>query len=289
MADYYETLGVSKNASEKELKTAFRKLAAKHHPDAGGDAEKFKEINEAYNTLKDPQKRQMYDQFGSTDSHQAQQNPFGQRNFNFNGNPQDFQSIFGDFFGHEFSQGFGQPRRRQNRNIRIGYTINLQDVFNGVGNTITYQLPSGRQEVIDVRIPAGVKDGDSVRVQGYGDNSIKDLPRGDLIIKVKVNQLPNWRREGDNIYTMKELDVFDLLIGTKIPLNTPDNKNITINIPAGTNSGTTLSVTGYGTPNVNTSRRGNLYVTVKGITPKLEQNEIEEIRKIKDGINLRTK
>src|SRR5210317_489085 len=259
MADYYDTLGVSRNASDKDLKTAFRKLAAKHHPDAGGDAEKFKEINEAYNTLKDPQKRQMYDQFGSTDSHQAQQNPFG------------------------------QPRRRQNRNIRIGYTINLQDVFNGVGNTITYQLPSGRQEVIDVRIPAGVKDGDSVRVQGYGDNSIKDLPRGDLIIKVKVNQLPNWRREGDNIYTMKELDVFDLLIGTKIPLNTPDNKNITINIPAGTNSGTTLSVTGYGTPNVNTSRRGNLYVTVKGITPKLEQNEIEEIRKIKDGINLRTK
>ena len=285
MADYYNTLGVSKNASEKELKTAFRKLAAKHHPDAGGDAEKFKEINEAYNTLKDPQKRQMYDQYGTADPQQMGGNPFGNGNFSFTGSPEDLQDIFGTFFG----QGFGQPRRRQNRNISISYTIDFKDVFNGIGNTISYALPSGKQEIIDVRIPAGVKNGDSVRVQGYGDDSIKGMPRGDLIIKVKVRGLSNWRREGDDVYTMKELDVFDLLLGTKIPLDTPDNKHITINIPAGTNPGTTLSVTGYGTPNVNTSRRGNLYVTVKGITPKLQQNELEEIRKVKDGINLRTK
>jgi curved DNA-binding protein len=285
MADYYETLGVSKNASEKDLKTAFRKLAAKHHPDAGGDAEKFKEINEAYNTLKDPQKRQMYDQYGTADPQQMGSNPFGDGNFSFTGSPEDLQDIFGTFFG----QGFGQPRRRQNRSISINYTIEFKDVFNGVGNTISYKLPSGKQEVIDVRIPAGVKNGDSVRVQGYGDDSIKGMPRGDLIIKVRVRGLANWRREGDDVYTMKELDIFDLLLGTKIPLNTPDNKHITINIPAGTNAGTTLSVTGYGTPNVNTSRRGNLYVTVKGITPKLEQNELEEIRKVKNGIDLRTK
>jgi len=285
MADYYDTLGVSRNASEKDLKTAFRKLAAKHHPDAGGDAEKFKEINEAYNTLKDPQKRQMYDQYGTADPQQMGGNPFGNGNFSFTGSPEDLQDIFGTFFG----QGFGQPRRRQNRNISINYTIEFKDVFNGVGNTISYKLPSGKQEVIDVRIPAGVKNGDSVRVQGYGDDSIQGMSRGDLIIKIRVNGLKNWRREGDDVYTMKELDVFDLLLGTKIPLDTPDNKHITINIPAGTNPGTTLSVTGYGTPNVNTSRRGNLYVTVKGITPKLEQNELEEIRKVKDGINLRTK
>jgi curved DNA-binding protein len=285
MANYYETLGVSKNASEKDLKTAFRKLAAKHHPDAGGDAEKFKEINEAYNTLKDPQKRQMYDQYGTADPQQMGSNPFGDGNFSFTGSPEDLQDIFGTFFG----QGFGQPRRRQNRSISINYTIEFKDVFNGVGNTISYKLPSGKQEVIDVRIPAGVKNGDSVRVQGYGDDSIKGMPRGDLIIKVRVRGLANWRREGDDVYTMKELNIFDLLLGTKIPLDTPDNKHITINIPAGTNPGTTLSVTGYGTPNVNTSRRGNLYVTVKGITPKLEQNELEEIRKVKNGIDLRTK
>ena len=179
MADYYETLGVSRNASEKDLKTAFRKLAAKHHPDAGGDAEKFKEINEAYNTLKDPQKRQMYDQYGTADPQQMGGNPFG--NFEFEG---DINDLFGTFFG----QGFGQPRRRQNRNISLSYTIDFRDVFNGVGNTISYKLPSGKQEVIDVRIPAGVKNGDSVRVQGYGDDSIQGIPRGDLIIKVRVRK-----------------------------------------------------------------------------------------------------
>lgn len=280
MADYYETLGVSRNASEKDLKTAFRKLAAKHHPDAGGDAEKFKEINEAYNTLKDPQKRQMYDQYGTADPQQMGGNPFG--NFEFEG---DINDLFGTFFG----QGFGQPRRRQNRNISLSYTIDFRDVFNGVGNTISYKLPSGKQEVIDVRIPAGVKNGDSVRVQGYGDDSIQGIPRGDLIIKVRVNGLRDWRREGDNIYTVRQLDVFDLLLGSKVPIETPDGKKITINIPAGTNPDTTLSVSGYGVPNVNTSRKGNLFVTIKGKTPKLDDNDIEAIRKIKDGIDIRTK
>jgi curved DNA-binding protein len=289
MADHYATLGVSKNASEKELKTAFRKLAAKHHPDAGGDENKFKEINEAYNTLKDPKKRQMYDQFGTADPQQAQQNPFSTGNFNFTGNPQDFQDIFGSFFVNGMDTPFGQPRRRQNRNISISYSIDFKDVFHGVGNTITYKLPSGKQEVIDVRIPEGVKNGDSVRVQGYGDDSIQGMPRGDLIIKIKVKGLANWRREGDDVYTTEELSVFELILGTQIKLHTPDNRHISINIPAGTNPDTTLSVNGYGTPNVNTGKRGNLYITVKGTTPKLDKNELEEIRKVKNGIDLRTK
>src|SRR5210317_484771 len=285
MADYYDKLGISRNASASEIKQAYRRKAKDLHPDKGGDPKTFQEINEAYDTLKDPNKKQMYDQYGTSDPQQMGGNPFGNSHFSFTGDPQDIQDIFGSFFG----QGFAQPRRRQNRNISIGYTIDFKDVFNGVGTTLSYQLPSGKREILDVRIPAGVKDGDSVRVQGYGDDSIKGMPRGDLIIKVRVRGLANWRREGDDVYTMKELNIFDLLLGTKIPLDTPDNKHITINIPAGTNAGTTLSVTGYGTPNVNTSRRGNLYVTVKGITPKLEQNELEEIRKVKNGIDLRTK
>jgi len=285
MADYYDTLGVSRNASDKDLKTAFRKLAAKHHPDAGGDAEKFKEINEAYNTLKDPQKRQMYDQYGTADPQQMGGNPFNGGNFSFTGDPEDLQDIFGTFFG----QGFGQPRRRQNRNISINYTIEFKDVFNGVGNTISYKLPSGKQEIIDVRIPAGVKNGDSVRVQGYGDNSIQGMPRGDLIIKIRVNGLKDWRRDGNNIYTFKDINLFDLILGTKLSIVTPDNKSLNVDVPAGTNPGTTLSVNGYGVPDVNTSRKGNLYVTIKGVTPKLETKEIERIREIKDEINLRTK
>ena len=285
MADYYDKLGISRNASASEIKQAFRRKAKDLHPDKGGDPKKFQEVNEAYDTLKDPQKKQMYDQYGTSDPQQMGGNPFGNTHFSFTGDPQDIQDIFGSFFG----QGFAQPRRRQNRNISIGYTIDFKDVFNGIGTTLSYQLPSGKREILDVRIPAGVKDGDSVRVQGYGDDSYAGLPRGDLMIKIRVKNLAGWKRDGSDIYTNIDVDLLDLILGCKIPLQTPDNKQITITVAPGTNPGTTLSVTGYGVPNVNTSRRGNLYVTVKGKTPKLQQQELEGIRKIKDGINLRTK
>ena len=279
MADYYKTLGVTKNASDKELKTAFRKLAAKHHPDAGGDAEKFKEINEAYATLKDPKKRQNYDQFGTAEPQQSQQNPFTYSNFNFNGNPAEFTDIFGSFF----AEGFGQPKRRQNKNISIKYTIEFENIFNGVGNTITYQLPSGKQEVIDVRIPAGVKNGDSVRVQGYGDNSIQGLPRGDLIIKIKVKNIPGWSRDGDNLYNTQKVSIFDLMTGTTINITTPENKNFALSIPKNTNPDTTFSINGHGVPNVNNNRRGNIYIKIKAHMPKLTDEQLERIKEIKNG------
>ena len=285
MADYYDKLGISRNASASEIKQAYRRKAKDLHPDKGGDPKTFQEINEAYDTLKDPKKKQMYDQYGTSDPQQMGGNPFGNTHFSFTGDPQDIQDIFGSFFG----QGFAQPRRRQNRNISIGYTIDFKDVFNGIGTTLSYQLPSGKREILDVRIPAGVKDGDSVRVQGYGDDSYSGLPRGDLMIKIRVKNLAGWKRDGSDIYTNIDVDLLDLILGCKIPLQTPDNKQITITVAPGTNPGTTLSVTGYGVPNVNTSRRGNLYVTIKGKTPKLQQQELEGIRKIKDGINLRTK
>lgn len=285
MADYYDKLGISRNASASEIKQAYRRKAKDMHPDKGGDPKTFQEINEAYDTLKDPKKKQMYDQYGTSDPQQMGGNPFGNSHFSFTGDPQDIQDIFGSFFG----QGFAQPRRRHNRNISIGYTVDFKDVFYGIGTTLSYQLPSGKREIIDVRIPAGVKDGDSVRVQGYGDDSINGLPRGDLIIKIRVKNLAGWKRDGSDIYTNIDVDLLDLILGCKIPLQTPDNKQITITVAPGTNPGTTLSVTGYGVPNVNTSRRGNLYATLKGKTPKLQQQELEGIRKIKDGINLRTK
>jgi len=285
MADYYDKLGISRNASASEIKQAYRRKAKDLHPDKGGDPKTFQEINEAYDTLKDPKKKQMYDQYGTSDPQQMGGNPFGNTHFSFTGDPQDIQDIFGSFFG----QGFAQPRRRQNRNISIGYTIDFKDVFNGIGTTLSYQLPSGKREILDVRIPAGVKDGDSVRVQGYGDDSYAGLPRGDLMIKIRVKNLAGWKRDGSDIYTNIDVDLLDLILGCKIPVQTPDNKQITITVAPGTNPGTTLSVTGYGVPNVNTSRRGNLYVTIKGKTPKLQQQELEGIRKIKDGINLRTK
>ena len=279
MADYYDILGVSRDASAKDLKTAFRKLAAKHHPDAGGDAEKFKEINEAYNTLKDPQKKQMYDQYGTADPHQMGGNPFG--NFHFEG---DMQDLFSTMFG----QGFGRRTQFRNKDIRIGYRISLIDVYTGTGATISYKLPSGKTEIVDVKIPAGVKNNDQVRIEGYGDNSIPNAPRGNLIIQLAINNPAGWRRDGDNIYTERTVDVFDLMLGKKITITTPEQKNISLNIPAGTNNGVTMSITGHGLPQVNTNRRGNLYVKINAITPKLTKDELTKIQEIKNGIDLRT-
>ena len=280
MANYYETLGVSKNASEKDLKTAFRRLAAKHHPDAGGDAEKFKEINEAYNTLKNPQKRQMYDQYGTADPQQMGGNPFG--DFEFQG---DMNDIFSTFFG----QGFGQQRRKmRNKDIRLGYKISFLDVYNGVGATVSYKLPSGKTEVIDVKIPPGMKHGDHVQFQGYGDDSIKELPRGNLIVQLSIPTPVGFKRDGENLYTELKVDIFDLILGKNIPIKTPEHKAIMLNIPPGTNNGVTMNVTGHGVPYVNTNRRGNLYVTIKAITPKLTKEELDKIQEIKNGIDLRS-
>lgn len=281
MTNYYETLGVHRQASEKELKSAFRKLAAKHHPDAGGDAEKFKEINEAYNTLKDPQKRQMYDQYGTADPQQMGGNPFG--GFEFNG---DMNDIFGTFFG----QGFRQPRRQmRNKDIRLGYNLPFDSVYTGTAATISYKLPSGRSEIIDVKIPAGMKSGDNVQFQGYGDDSMPNFPRGNLIVKLNIPTPNGWKRDGEHLYTEIKVDIFDLLLGKNYNLTTPENKNIMLTIPAGTNNDVTMNITGHGLPIVNTNKRGNLYVKIKAHTPSLNAKEMDTIREIKNGIDLRTK
>ena len=281
MADYYNTLGVPKSASDKEIKQAFRKKAMEYHPDKGGDPDKFKAINEAYNTLKDPQKKQMYDQYGTADPQQMGGNPFG--GFEFNG---DMNDIFSTFFG----QGFNQRRRpMRNKDIRLGYKLSFLDVYTGTGATISYKLPSGKTEIIDVKIPAGMKHGDHVQFQGYGDDSIKELPRGNLIVQLSIPNPHGFKRDGENLYTELQVDIFDLLLGKNIPIKTPEHKAIMLNIPPGTNNGVTMNVTGHGVPQVNTNRRGNLYVTLKAITPKLTTEELNKIKEIKDGIDLRTK
>lgn len=282
MADYYDILGVARNASADEIKKAFKKKAMQYHPDKGGDDAKFKEVNEAYQSLSDPQKRQMYDQFGTIDPQQAQ----AQQHSNFS---QSFGGAdFGDVFAQMFGQGFQQRRPMRNKDIRIGYRISFSDVYTGVGATVSYKLPSGKSEVIDVKIPAGMKNGDHVQFQGYGDDSIPNVQRGNLIVQLSIPTPLGWRRDGDNLYTEVQVDIFDLILGKSIPITTPENKTIMLNIPPGTNNGVTMNVTGHGLPHVNTSRRGNLYVNIKGITPKLTNEELTKIQEIKNGINLRT-
>ena len=254
--DYYELLGVSRSASEKELKSAFKKKAMQYKPDKGGDSEKFKQVNEAYQILSDTQKRQMYDQFGTADPQNINQ----PNQFHFNaGNMGDiFSQMFNDTNNFGFS--FTQPRRQQkNKDIRLHYTLNLKEVYTGTGATISFKLPNGRNEVIDV-------------------------PRGDLIVTIKVTMPPKWRRDKQNLYTKINVGLLDLITGTNIEVNTPEGKTISLNIPAGTKPNTTFSIPGHGIPVVRSNVRGALYVEIGVIMPRLNDEQINAIERIKRDI-----
>lgn len=288
--DYYSLLGVSRNVSDADLKKAFKAQSMKHHPDRGGDAEKFKEINEAYQVLKDPKKRSMYDQHGTADPQQFQQrqaynfsqnSPFG--GFSFTGNPEDLQDIFAAF-GQGMNTRYSPPK---NKDIGLTYTLNFEDIFQDKLVTLQYGLPNGKKEIVDVKIPAGVKNGDTVRVTGHGDHTLKHLPKGNLILKIRVNGLKGWQREGDDIHTIKQISVLDLILGSQIDLTTPEGNSLKVKVPKGTQPGTVLSMAGYGVPNVNTSKRGNLYLQLKGVVPKFTDKQLDALRKVQDGINIR--
>ena len=278
--DYYELLGVSRDASEKELKSAFKKKAMQHHPDKGGNPDTFKQINEAYQTLSDNEKRQMYDQYGTADPQQLNQN----QEFHFNtGN---FQDVFSQMFGDQnpFGFGFQQRRPQRNKDIRLNYTISLKEAFTGTSTTISYKLPSGKQEILDVKIPAGVDENSQVKFQGYGDNSIQGLPRGDLIVSLRIKMPNNWRRDRQNIWTKINVGLLDLITGTNIQVNTPEDKRINLTIPPGTKPNTTFSVPGHGLPVLRSNNRGALYVEVGAIMPKLSDTQMEIIEQMKRNI-----
>jgi len=278
--DYYDRLGVSRNASEKEIKTAFRKLAAKHHPDKGGDHKKFTELNEAYQTLTDPQKKQMYDQFGTADPQQAGFNPNGQE-FHFNsGNMED---IFGAFFGggNPFGGGFRrQPQR--NRDVTIACDITLGEVYIGKGVIATFRTNSGREQTVNIDIPKGIRHGETIRYQGLGDDSIPNLQRGNLNVKVRILKHPLYNVDGSDLHTSKTINVFDLMLGTATMLELPTGRKISITIPQGTQPGTVMSISGQGLPDYNSGYSGNIYLQIKGEIPKnLTEEQLDLIRKIK--------
>jgi len=168
--DHYSTLGVDKNAGSDEIKRAYRKLASQHHPDKGGDKAKFQEIQAAYDTLSNPDKRAQYD------NPQPQFHGGG----GFNGAPPGFEDIFAQMFGggqHPFGNMFRQQQAPRNRTLNIQTSITLEDAFHGKDLIATLGLPSGRDQTIEVKIPAGIGDGTTLRLAGMGDDSVPNTPR----------------------------------------------------------------------------------------------------------------
>lgn len=283
--DYYNVLGVDKSASETELKSAYKKASMQHHPDRGGSEAKFKEINEAYSALKDPQKRQMYDQFGTTNPQQQGFNPNGGgTSFHFNGG--DVNEVFSRFFG----EGFAQQRRPLNQNITIGADIQLEDIVNGKELIATYRLPSGREETVTIKIPKGVRPGDTMKYPGMGGDHIPNMPRGDLFVKIQVRNHVDYQVQGINLYIERSISIFDLLLGTNLRVDTLHSRKLSVSVPPGSNSGTTFSIGGQGLPDRRSGQTGNLFIKVNGITPNITNEQIrEKLAKIKDEIDISPK
>jgi len=260
--DYYSVLGVSRNASDAELKQAYRKLAMQHHPDKGGNPDKFKQINEAYDTLKDPAKKAAYD------------NP--QPSFNTS-NMGGFEDIFSQF-------GFRQ-QRRVNPHITIAARITLEEAYSGKDMIASYRLRGGQEEIVEISIPAGARDGNKIRYAGMGEY-LSPGQRGDLFVLIQVVPHSRFTLNGDNLFTSVKHNVFDFVTGGSVEVQTIEGTKVKINIPQGTQPGTKFSVSGYGMPVVNTRQKGAMIVQLDAFVPRgLDEGTKTTLKKIKKRLD----
>jgi len=273
--DYYTTLGISKNASEAEIKSAYRKMAMKHHPDRGGDEKKFKEVTEAYETLSDPQKKQMIDM--GVDPN-AQHTSYRQGSpFEFHFNTGNFEDVFGNF-------GFGGRPIRKNKTLNVNIEVSLEDILKGKVIDAEIGIPNGSKRLVNIEVPPGIENGQQIRYRGMGEHTLKDLPPGDLIVNILVKQHSVFQRQGDMLMIKKFISPWDAILGSEITIETIDKKTLTIGIPAGTQPDTVLSCRGEGLPNIRTKIRGNLLIKVQIEIPKnlnSEQKNAVEQTKLK--------
>lgn len=295
--DYYEVLGVSKNASDDEIKKAYRKLAVKYHPDKNpGDKEaeaKFKEINEAHDVLSDKQKRARYDQFGHAGVGGAGGNPFSGGGasgnsfggFDFNG--QTFNFDFGggggldDILGSLFGFGNAGPRwPRRGADYQASVVLTFEEAIFGTTKTVDL---NGKD--LKVKIPAGIDDGMSIRLRGKGGKApTKDGEDGDLYVRVKVKPHKHLTREGAIILSEEKIDMVDAALGCEIEVETVDG-TVRMKVPAGTQSGTPFKLSGHGVPFRADGDRGPHIVTIVVETPrnltKKQKDLLEEFKSAK--------
>lgn len=261
--DYYSTLGLKRGASEDDIKKAYRSMAMKHHPDRGGSEQKFKEIEEAYRTLSDPQKKQMVD--SGMDPNQQPQ--YGN---SWQGGPFEFHFGNGgmDDIFTQFGFGFGGRARPRNRSFNVNVALTLEEVLTGKEISAEIGIPGGQRKMVNINVPAGIADGQNIRYQGMGDSSIREAPAGDLIVNISVLRHPRFEREGDNLVYNHRISAWDAMLGAMLKVETLDKKSIDITIPPGTQPDTVLSCRGEGLPNVRSRQRGNLLIRISVEIPR---------------------
>jgi len=270
--DYYKVLGVSKDASESDIKKAYRKLAMKYHPDQNKGnkqaEEKFKQLSEAYAVLSDKTKRRQYDEFGAQGFHQrfSQEDIF--RGFDISDILKEF-GFGGRQSGARFSQGGRSPFdnfARQQAPAKGGDLIyeiqlRLQEVATGVQKTIALQY-GGKTEKLTVKIPKGMVSGKKLRIPGKGQPSPMGGPPGDLFIQAKLMVDPVFRLEGNDLYIEKKITLTQALLGTTLTIPTLGGKELSLKIPPGTNHKTKMRLVGRGLPYMKSKKTGDLFVMV---------------------------
>jgi len=283
MRDPYETLGVSRTATADEIKSAYRKLAKKYHPDLGGDPEKFKEINEAHDVLSDPNKKAHFDH-GSF-NHNAQSFRSG-AHFHFEDilNNEDFMNIFAQAAGFP-----GARRKPKNSNIRIRLSVSLESILQEQVKTIDIG-PTNSNKQVEIKIPAGIHDGAVITYRGMGQNTYPDQPAGDLLVEITVLQHERFNRVNEDLHSNITVDCFKATLGTSVEFTTIRGKRIKVTIPAGSQNGTVLRLPSEGLPSMNRSKFvGSQYLRINVSVPTNLTTEqidlVKQIVNIQNGLN----
>ena len=288
---YYDVLGVKKDASADEIKKAFRKLAQKHHPDAGGDEETFKQINEAYEALSNPESRKLYDRYGTTDPQAAAAAAAGGwgggwpggggRSYTYtnrggNGGGFDFSNI-GDIFnnmrngdgafGSNWDFAVNRPTRGQDLQAEIH--LEFDEAFAGAQKKVTITVPStGERQSVTVKVPAGAVDGGKLRYRNKGEYGANGGERGDLIIITRIKQHPFYTRDKADVLLELPVSIAEAALGASIVVPAPDGTHVKLRVPAGSQDGRLLRVKGKGAPKLKGGGTGDLKVKVHVQVPK---------------------
>ena len=291
--NYYDILGVKRDATQDDIKKAFRKLAAKYHPDAGGDEKKFAEVSEAYTTLSDEKKRKEYDQmllFGGIPGADFGGSGGRNRGYSYTTNMGgDWQDIFenirsgdGAFSGFDFSSLFGgaaggraaSSRPTKGGDLTLEISVGADAAFRGTQRKVTYTVPStGEKQTITVKVPAGAVDGGKLRYHGrgeFGANGGKD---------------PIFKRDGADVRMELPISMYEAALGAEVEVPTPEGTTCLLKVPAGTQDGKTFRFKDLGAPNVKRQgTRGALYVTVRVKVPtRLTTKERDALAALRDG------
>jgi len=259
--DYYQTLGVAKNATPDDIKKAYRKLASQHHPDKGGDTVRFQEIRTAYDTCSDPAKREQYD------SPMPQGMPGG---FHFNANGFDLNEIFSQVFAQQ------HQARQRNQIFRTTVPLSLEESYHGKHHTLNLQTPLG-SKVVNITIPKGIKSGDQIKYDGIIEGAT-------LLIMYEVTPHIKFDRKGNDLYCNVPISVLDLIVGTTFEFTTISGKTLEVAVQPKTQPYMQLKINSQGMPVYNSPAYGDQILLLKPYIPDIIDNQLfEVIKKFKDS------